>query len=258
MLRILITGCKGGIGFEAATKLLNKGHFVYVTVHEEESVSEVKEKLKSFPNNYLVEKLDITEKTDREKILQWDLDVLVNNAGIGESGPLIEINIDRVRKVMETNVFAALELTQIAVRKMIENKKGRVVIIGSMYGLVPTPFLAPYGMSKFALENVAYSLRGELKPFKIPVVMVNPGAYDTGFNLKNVNKKYEWQDKNGLYKNNMELIKKSEDQIFRLEVKSTNGISDKVVKAVTAKNPKKRYYAPLFQWVLKSIGKHIS
>ncbi|MFZ1321452.1 MAG: SDR family NAD(P)-dependent oxidoreductase [Ignavibacteria bacterium] len=258
MLRILITGCKGGIGFEAATKLLNKGHFVYVTVHREESVSEVKEKLKTFPDNYHVEKLDITEKTDREKILEWDLDVLVNNAGIGESGPLIEIDIDRVRKVMETNVFAALELTQIAVRKMIKNKKGRVVIIGSMYGLLPTPFIAPYGMSKFALENVAYSLRGELKPFNIPVVMVNPGAYDTGFNLKNVNKKYEWHDKNGLYKDHMDIIKKSEDQIFRLEVKNTDGISDKVVKAVTAKNPKKRYYAPLLQWFLIPIGKHIS
>ncbi|MBK8551644.1 MAG: SDR family NAD(P)-dependent oxidoreductase [Ignavibacteria bacterium] len=81
-----------------------------------------------------------------KKILNWDIDVLVNNAGIGDSGPLIEIDVNRIRNVMETNVFAAIELTQLAVKKMIARGSGRVVIVGSMYGLLPTP-------SQMALSN---------------------------------------------------------------------------------------------------------
>ena len=258
MLKVLITGCRGGIGFEAATKLLKAGHFVYVTVHREESLPEVKEKLKQFSTNVMVEKLDITLKEDREKILDWDLDVLVNNASLGDSGPLIEIDMNRVRTVLETNIFSTLELTQIAVKKMIENKKGRVVIIGSLYGMLPTPFLAPYGMGKFALENIAYSLRSELKCFGIPVVIVNPGAYNTGFNLKNIKKKYEWLNEKGLYKDHIDVIKKSEKDLLRFEHQNTDAISDKVVKAVTAKKPKRRYVAPLLQYMLVPVAKRFT
>ena len=258
MSRILITGCKGGIGLGAASKLLKLDHFVYVTVHKEESVADVKKKLEPYAKNVLVEKLDITNSEDRGKILKWDFNVLVNNAGIGDSGPLVEIDVKKIRDAFETNVFSAIELTQIAVKKMIAQGNGRVVIIGSMYGLLPTPFLAPYGMTKFALEDMAFSLRTELKPFGIPVVMVNPGAYNTGFNEKNIKKKYEWFNENGLYKNHKDVIKKTEDQLLSFEVQSIEGIVDKVVKAVTAKRPKKRYAAPLRQWLLIPLGRRIT
>lgn len=255
MSRILITGCRGGFGFAAALKLAEKGHFVYVTVHREDSVDELKKKLEPFAKNTLVEKLDVTVSKDREKILDWDIDVLVNNAGIGDSGPVIEMDVQRIRDVLETNVFSSLELTQLAVKKMIAKGSGRVVIIGSMYGLLPTPFLVPYGMSKFALENLAYSMRIELKPLGIPVVMVNPGAYDTGFNKKNIDKKYEWMNLNGLYKDHMDSIKKAEDQLYELQVKNIEGIVDQIVKACTDKKPKKRYKAPYWQWVLLPVGR---
>lgn len=255
MSKILITGCRGGIGLGAALQLAEAGHFIYATVEKEESIAELKKKLEPFAENTLVEKLDVTDPDDRKKILNWEIDVLVNNAGIGDSGPLIEIDVDRIRNVMETNVFAAIELTQIAVKKMIARGSGRVVIVGSMYGLLPTPYLAPYGMSKFALENIAYSLRIELKPFRIPVVMVNPGAYNTGFNKKNIDKKYEWLDKNGLYKDHLDSIKKADDQLISLEVQNTDGIIKQLVKAVTDKKPKKRYKAPYWQWLLIPVGK---
>lgn len=257
MLRVLFTGCKGGIGLQAAEKLLNEGHFVYVTVHREESVPEVKKKLEKYADNCHVEKLDITDSEDRDKIKEWDIDVLVNNAAIGESGPLAEIEVERIRKCLETNVIATIQVTQIALQKMIPNKKGRIVIIGSMAGLLPTPFLAPYAMTKFTLESVAFSLRTELKPFSIPVVIVNPGAYNTGFNLKNINKKYDWMDPDGYYKDNMDAIKKAEKQILGTEVQNTHAISDKVVKAVTVKNPKRRYEAPWWQWIFIPIGRRL-
>ncbi len=255
MSKILITGCKGGIGLGAAIKLAEAGHFIYATVEHEESIPGLKQKLEPFAKNTLVEKLDITIPGDREKITEWEIDVLVNNAGIGDSGPLIEIDVQKIRKVLEVNVLSAIALTQLAVKKMIAKGSGRVVIVGSMYGLLPTPYLSPYGMSKFALENFAYSLRVELKPFGIPVVMVNPGAYNTGFNRKNIDKKYKWMDKDSLYKDQMDSIKKADDQLIKLEVQNTDGIVRQLVKAVTDKKPKKRYKAPLWQWLLIPVGK---
>lgn len=257
MSRILITGCRGGFGFGAAFKLAEKGHFIYATVHREESVAEVKKKLEPFAKNTLVEKLDITLSNDREKILDWDIDVLVNNAGIGDSGPVIEMDVQKIKDVLETNVFSALELTQLAVKKMIAKGSGRIVIVGSMYGLLPTPFLVPYGMSKFALENLGYSMRVELKPFGIPVVMVNPGAYNTGFNKKNIEKKYEWMNLNGLYKDHLKTIKKTEEQLIDLQVQNIEGIVEQLVKACTDKKPKKRYKAPYWQWMLLPLGRSL-
>ncbi|HMQ68804.1 MAG TPA: SDR family NAD(P)-dependent oxidoreductase [Ignavibacteria bacterium] len=257
MLRILFTGCRGGIGLQAAEKLLKAGHFVYVTVHEEESVPEVKKILEEYAENCHVEKLDITVSEDRNKIREWDLDVLVNNAAIGDSGPLAEIDPDRLRKVFETNVISAIEVTQIALQRMIKNKKGRIVFMGSMAGLLPTPFLAPYAMSKFTLESVVFSLRTELKPFSIPVVMINPGSYKTGFNEKNINRKYEWFNHDGIYKDHISAIKKAEMQILGLEVSDLNSISDKVVEAVTDKHPKRRYEAPWWQWIFVPLGRRL-
>lgn len=250
MSNILITGCRGGIGLAAAVRLLKLGHKVYATVHREDSVPEVKKTVEPFGKNAIVEKLDITIVEDREKAAAWDIDVLINNAGIGDSGPLMEIDVQKIRDVFETNVIAAIELTQLAGKKMMLKGNGRIVIIGSMYGLSPTPFLAPYGMSKFALEDVAFSLRKELQPFGIYVVMVNPGAYDTGFNKKNINKKNKWMNENSLYKNNMGFIKKCDDTLIKLEVQNVDGIAKKVVKAAVANKPKHRYAAPWWQWIM--------
>lgn len=250
MSTILITGCKGGIGLNSAIRLAKLGNKVYATVHREESVPEVKKIMEPFGKNVIVEKLDITISEDREKIINWDIDVLINNAGIGDSGPLIEIDVQRVRDVFETDIFATLQLTQLAARKMILNKKGKIIIVSSMYGLAPTPFIAPYGMAKFAQEDMGLSLRKELKPFGIFVTLINPGAYDTGFNQKNINKKKDWMTPETLYKNNMDEIKKYEDMLIKLQLSSTDSIAKKIVKAVNANKPKKRYYSPWWQWVL--------
>ncbi len=249
MSNILITGCRGGFGLGTATSLAKLGHKVYATVHREESVREVENALKPYGNNTVVEKLDITDSSDREKAARWNIDTLINNAAIGDSGPLIEIDIRRIKDVFETNVYSTIQLTQTIGKKMIERRNGRIIIIGSMFGLVPTPFIAPYGMSKFALESFAYSLRKEVKPFGIYVVMINPGAYDTGFNKKNIMKKYEWMSNETLYKDYMNVIKKEEDFIYNFEIKDISKIVKQIVKAATAKKPSNRYVAPRWLWI---------
>jgi len=249
-MKILITGCRGGIGLDAASRLAARGHTIYATVHSESSVEGVRSALGANAANVTVEKIDITNSADREKAGKWDIDVLINNAAIGDSGPLAEIDLERVRRVLDVNIFGALELTRKFIPRMAERKSGRIIFIGSMAGLMPTPFLAPYGMSKFALESVAFSLRTELKPFGIDVVMVNPGGYHTDFNQKNIGKKYEWIDGSVLYKGHMDVIQKSESMIVRSEMKDTAGIARQIVRAVEDKRPRRRYVAPLWQWWL--------
>jgi len=245
-MKILITGCKGGIGLDAAKRLAARGHTIYATVHSEGSVGSVKTAFGAGAANVTVEKLDVTDAADREKASKWDIDVLINNAAIGDSGPLAEIDLDRIRRVLDVNIFGALELTRKFIPRMAERKSGRIIFIGSMAGLMPTPFLAPYGMSKFALESIAFSLRTEMKPFGVKVVMVNPGGYHTDFNQKNIGKKYEWIDSSLLYRGHMDVIKKAEDMIVRSELKDTSSIARQIVKAVEDKRPKRRYVAPVW------------
>jgi short-subunit dehydrogenase len=249
MTSVLITGCRGGIGLDVACRLLKRGHRVYATVHREESIDELRSVLASFGENFVVDKLDVTEPNDVKKIDGWDLDVLINNAAVGDSGPLAEIDPQRVAAVFETNVFSTLRLTQRVLPKMIAKGEGRIVLMGSMAGVVPTPFYAPYGMTKFALENVAFSLRTELKPFGIKVIVINPGGYNTGFNEKFMRRKNEWMDANGLYKDHMAYVRQEEETVIKRELQTTGSIAKQVVKAVEARRHKRRYVAPRWEWV---------
>ena len=248
MVNVLITGCRGGIGLNVAERLLKKGNKVYVTIHKKDSIDEIKVKLKKY-KNAVIEKLDLLNDSDIKKVEKWEIDILINNAAIGNSGPLAEIPLKKIREVFETNVFSTLKLTQKVLKKMIPKKSGRIIFVSSIAGLIPTPFLSPYAMTKFSLENIIFSLRDELKPFNINVIAINPGAYNTGFNQKNINKKYEWLNKKGLYKDNLKQIKNSEKNLLRFELKNTDSIAKEIVKATLAKNPKRRYSAPWWQYI---------
>ncbi len=252
MANVLITGCRGGIGLDVACKLLKRGYKVYATVHRKNSVDDLRVVLKPYGEDFVVKKLDITKANDINIVDEWDIDILINNAAIGDSGPLAEIDLERVKAVFETNLFSTLRLTQKVLPKMIAKGDGRILFIGSMAGHIPTPFYAPYAMTKFALESVAFSLRTELKPFGIKVVIINPGGYNTGFNRKNLNKKYEWMDMNGLYKDHMGYIQE-EEKIIKFELQNTDNIAKQVVKAVQARRPKRRYVAPKWEWFFLPI-----
>jgi len=164
--KIVITGSGTGLGKQAAVKLARRGHIVYATTYLHEECDFFLDIAKKEKLNLYSFKLNILDKSDLEKLQDIDFDTLINNAAIGDSGSITEINIDRIKKVFETNVFANINITQIAIKKFIKEKYGKIIFLSSLAGIASAPFLAPYCSSKFAIESFVTSLRQELKLLK--------------------------------------------------------------------------------------------
>jgi short-subunit dehydrogenase len=128
-----------------------------------------------------VEKLDVTSVRDREMAFGWEIDVLVNNAGVMEAGPIAEQPAELLRAMLEVNFFGGLEVIQGFARQFARKRRGKIVIMSSVAGLTTAPFAAGYCATKHALEAVAEALKMEARA-GIKVATINPGAYGTGFN----------------------------------------------------------------------------
>jgi NAD(P)-dependent dehydrogenase (short-subunit alcohol dehydrogenase family) len=193
---ILITGAGSGFGEGAAIGMAQNGHNVIAAVQISPQVTPLRQKAKDLRlTNMRVEKLDLLDPYDVAQAHTWEIDVLFNNAGMGECGPVSEIPIDLVRHNFEINVFAPIVLTQGFIRKWVEAKKpGKIVFTSSMGGLFTPPGYAVYVSTKHALEAVAEAMQQELKPFGIKVQTINPGAYLTGYNETMADTPFRWLD----------------------------------------------------------------
>jgi NAD(P)-dependent dehydrogenase (short-subunit alcohol dehydrogenase family) len=206
---ILITGAGSGLGEGAAIGLARNGHNVIATAQISPQVAQLRSKASTLGlNNLRVEKLDLLDPYDVAQAHTWDIDVLVNNAGIGECGPVSEIPVDLVRRNFETNVFAPIVLTQGFIKKWVHAKKpGKIVFTSSMGGLFTPPGYAVYVSTKHALEAVAEAMQQELKPFGIKVQTINPGAYLTGYNETMADTPFRWLDDEKHFTKRAELRK---------------------------------------------------
>jgi NAD(P)-dependent dehydrogenase (short-subunit alcohol dehydrogenase family) len=193
---ILITGAGSGFGEGAAIGMARNGHHVIATAQISPQVAALRRKVQELGlDNLTVEKLDLLDPYDVAHAQTWDIDVLFNNAGVGEAGPVSEIPVDLVRRNFEVNVHAPLALTQGFIRKWIHHKKaGKIVFTSSMGGLFTPPGYGIYVSTKHALEAIAEAMHQELKPFGIKVQTINPGAYLTGYNETMADTPFRWLD----------------------------------------------------------------
>ncbi len=201
---ILITGAGTGIGRDTAFALAARGHRVIATTFNETQAEALRATCAAQGVAMEVYPLDITDAAQRERIRPLALDVLVNNAGIGESGSLAEVDLDRVRRNFEVNVFSTLALTQVALAGMIARQSGTVLLVSSIAGRLPMPFLMPYSMTKFALSAAGAGLRAELDELhcNVHVALIEPGAIHTGFNQAMTERKYAWMGKDSYFASN--------------------------------------------------------
>lgn len=189
---VLITGAGTGFGRGAAVALAARGHRVIATVFHDDEVAE----LSTAHPEVTVAKLDVTNPDDVATIDQWEIDVLINNAALGQTGPLSRIPQDLVRRVFETNVFGTLAVTQRVAEQMRARRAGRILIVSSIAGLFAGPGSGPYSMTKHALQAMGSALRAELAPFGIDVALINPGPFATGFNDRMAENPGDWFDPN--------------------------------------------------------------
>lgn len=175
---ILVTGASSGLGLASANALSTKGHTVYGT-------SRSINRLKNAVFNAI--EMDVTDdnsvNTAIEKIIKAEgkIDVLVNNAGNGITGPLYAMPVESARKQFEVNFFGVVRVSSALLPGMIERKQGLVINISSLAGLFGLPYQGLYSASKFAMEGYSESLRMELKNTGVKVTVVNPGDFKTEF-----------------------------------------------------------------------------
>lgn len=177
---VLITGCSSGIGRAMADAFKAAGHEVWATARKAADVTAL-----AAAGFHAVE-LDVNDSAALERLASEleahgkGLDVLINNAGYGAIGPLLDGGVEAMRRQFETNVFSIVGVTR-ALFPLLRRNKGLVVNIGSVSGVLVTPFAGAYCASKAAVHALSDALRMELAPFGMRVMEVQPGAIDTQF-----------------------------------------------------------------------------
>jgi NAD(P)-dependent dehydrogenase (short-subunit alcohol dehydrogenase family) len=181
---VLITGCSSGIGLALALEFKRRGWLVIATARRPEPMQEL------IRQGLIAEKMDVTSHDDIRRVARTiykshgALDMLINNAGYGVIAPIVEVESGTLIKQFETNVFAPLEIVRQFVPPMKEKGQGTIVNIGSVSGVLTTPFSGAYCASKAALHALSDALRMELAPFGINVITVQPGGVRSQFGQK--------------------------------------------------------------------------
>src|SRR5215470_14232514 len=158
MKKVLITGAGTGFGYEVAMRLAEKGFDVIATVEIYAQIQTLKREAAARDVALRVEKLDVTNEGDRRKALAWNIEILVNNAGVLEGGSVLDIPGSNMRHEFEVNVIGPLLLTQGIAKQMVKRGKGRIVWVSSREGLNVNPFTGVYSASKHAVEAVAETM----------------------------------------------------------------------------------------------------
>jgi NAD(P)-dependent dehydrogenase (short-subunit alcohol dehydrogenase family) len=184
---VLVTGASTGIGRAAAYALLGEGFTVCAGVRDAAAAARLRAQAPEGTGSRLQTLgLDVTDAgqvraaahhLDRE-LRTAGLWGLFNNAGISVNGPLEHLGLEGLRRQLEVNVVGQVAVTQ-AMIPLLRRARGRVVTTGSVAGFIALPGLAPYAMSKHAMEAFSDSLRRELKPWGIEVSLLEPGAIAT-------------------------------------------------------------------------------
>ena len=194
---ILITGAGSGFGKGTALGLAKKGHRVIATCENWPQVSGLMEAAREAGVTLEVTKLDYQNKDDHETIVRKyadEVDIFVPNAATGQTGPVAEIPVDRIRQVFEMNVFGTLELAQAFARVFVARGRGKIMFTSSIVGFSTFPYLAPYVASKHALEAIVQLMREELEGTGVTIATINPGPFRTGFNDRMYDTLDQWYE----------------------------------------------------------------
>jgi NAD(P)-dependent dehydrogenase (short-subunit alcohol dehydrogenase family) len=249
MQSVVITGASTGVGWATAKLLLDRGLRVFGSVRKQADVDRLKAE---FGPNFTPLVFDVTNEAAvlvaarevRAALGGGTLAGLVNNAGIGITGPVLELSADKFRRQMEVNLIGPIIVTQafgplLGSDPSLKGPKGRIVMISSVGGKIGFPLLSAYSASKHAIEGLSESLRREMMLFGIDVIIVAPGAVKTPI----------WSKADGVdisaYRNSPYFPALEKICKFMLHLSEIGlppeKIAERIVQALTSTSPKVRY-----------------
>jgi NAD(P)-dependent dehydrogenase (short-subunit alcohol dehydrogenase family) len=256
---VLVTGASSGIGAATVQELVLHGFDVWATVRREADADRIRQQGSPQVTPLIC---DVTDPAQVAALGERVRDAgplygLVNNAGTAIPGPLEYIPLDEFRRQLEVNLTGQLAVTQ-AVLPALRETRGRVVMIGSIGGRIAGPMLGPYHASKFGLLGLTDTLRAELAPAGIHVVLIEPGAVATPI----------WSTGAATADRVMvglppEAVSRYEGQIARTRADAArsarhgmppSAVAAVIVKALTTANPRPRYLVGRDAHVLATVA----
>jgi len=232
---ILVTGASSGLGLATAKALQAQGHTVYGTSRDLKKIKDVSFKPLAMD---VTDDASVNAAIDQIIKAEGKIDVLINNAGNGITGPLYAMPVDIAKKQFEVNFFGVVRVSSAVLPGMIEKKQGLVINIGSLAGLFGLPYQGLYSASKFAIEGYSESLRMELQNTGIKVSVVNPGDFKTDFTAS--------REKVPFTLKNEQLNKEFDAAVAAMEKDESIGadpskLAAQIVKIVDSSSPKNSY-----------------
>jgi len=247
----IVTGASAGIGTAVARKLAEDGFQVVLAARRADRLQRLEQEITARGGKALAIQTDITRAEECQRLVQQTMmafgriDVLVNNAGFGYRSPLEYIPLESIRQNFETNLFGAIALTQLVIPIMRTQRKGYIVNVSSVAGRIARPLSSVYDATKHAIEAISDSLRAELAPFGIRVIVIEPGFIETEFLEVARTESAPFLNKDGFYSELMKTASRK-DERFRRLAKHPELIAALVSSVVRNPNPRHRYAAPGF------------
>lgn len=243
-LVILITGASSGIGHEAARMLAQKGHKVYGAARRTERM----EPLRQY--GVVPVSLDVTSEVSAQAAIdlimhqEGQIDVLVNNAGYGELGPMETTSLEDARHQLDVNVLGLARMTRLVLPHMRNRHSGRIVNVASVAGHITFCFAGWYNASKYAVEALSDATRMEVRPYGIDVAIVEPGGVYSDWGriaagqLRKASAGTAYEEKAGRTAKVFEMMYGHNPYNLMTSAEKAAG---HVCKAATARRPRVRY-----------------
>lgn len=243
-LVILITGASSGIGYEAALMLALQGHKVYGAARRTDRM----EPLRKY--GVIPLPLDVTSDSSAKHAIdhiitsEGRIDVLINNAGYGELGPMETTSLEDAQRQLDVNVLGLARMTQLVLPYMREQHSGRIVNVASIAGRITFCHAGWYNASKYAVEALSDATRMEVRPYGIDVVIIEPGGVYSNWGviaaqqLRKASKDTVYEEKAGRMANVFEMMYGRNP--YNLMTSATKAAKH-VCKAATSRHPKTRY-----------------
>ncbi len=259
---VLITGGTDGLGKAAAFLMAQRGYRVFAAGRSLQKRKELDRT--ALEKKLLLEsvELDVCDDASVQRAVQsvlkrsGSIDILINNAGIGYMAVVEDLRLADLRQQFETNVFGVLRVTQAVLPHMRQHKRGRILMMSSVAGIVTPPTYGAYSSSKHALEGLTNALRLEMYPFGVEVILIEPGYIVTNFQqtAKELAQPYVDAGKAGPYAKVYSGAWAGANQGRGNSKTTPEDCARVILEAIEATHPKARYpVTPLAKWV--SIAK---